>query len=280
MLVEKTAAPTPPVEDVTDEVVELTDVPAAIVCAACGKPECAGCAEDDLGGKTRSGVVVFVPWERPGGSVWGRLWSTTRASTEGAESFFAAMPEGPIAPALTFAVSGEAVAVGTSLLAIAGALGGGVMLLFPELASAAMLDPRWRAVGGRVIVAAWVAFTVMLVSAHALHGVTLDRAARREGAKGDMTRALRFGLYAVGWDVATSPFGIVVGLLSGGPNALRAAHNHAFRTPGRATAAMLRGIYGLTPEPAARARARSMTITGPLSVLAVIAALAAIALAA
>lgn len=276
----KRAPETPPEEDLTDEVVELLDVPAAIVCAVCGKPECAGCALDDVGNQTQSGVVVFVPWERPIGGVLTRLWSTARASTDGAESFFSAMPEGAIGPALTFAVVAEAVAVGSSLAVFAAILAGLAWLVLPALASALLADARWQAHLGRMFFAAWLAFTAMLVGAHAIHGYTLDRAARRERAKSDVTRALRFGLYAAGWDVATSPFGLVAALCGSGLRGLAGARVHAFRTPGRATAAMLRGIYGLSGEPAARARRRSMAVAGPVSVVAVIAALVVVALAA
>ena len=267
-------------EDVLDdEVVELLDVPAAIVCATCGKPDCAGCF-DDVGNKTESGVVVFVPWERPAIGLFSRIWGTTRASTEGAESFFSSMPKGPVGPALSFAIAAEAVAVGSSILMGAGALSLIVALILPSVARAVLHDPRWQMVLMRMTFTAWLAFTVMLVGAHALHGATLHVAAVRRGGKGELSRALRFGLYAAGWDVATSPFGLMVSLFTGGLRGVAGARVHAFHTPGRATTAMLRGLYGVTGVPAIRARRWSMTITMTGSVLAIIAALFAVFLAA
>lgn len=264
-------------EVLPEDVVDLVDVPAAVICAACGQSDCPGCME--LEARTASGVVLFVPWERPGSSFWTRFWGTTRASTEGAEAFFAGMPAGPVSPALSYAVLGESVAVGTSIVAIFGA---GAALLFavvPVFASHLLADAEFRAQLARMFVAAWLSFTTVLVGAHALHGWSLHRAAAREGADGDgrEQRALRFGLYAAGWDVATSPFGLLVTLFTGGPRAVLAARAHAFHTPGRSTAAMLRGIYRLEGEVAAKARARSMTLTMIASTAGIVAALLAVA---
>ena len=49
-----------------------------------------------------------------------------------------------------------------------------------------------------------------LVAAHVAHGWALDLGARRSGARGATTRALRFGLYAAGWDLVIGPLGAVV----------------------------------------------------------------------
>ena len=67
---------------------EVFDVPAAVLCACCGQPDCAGCsAASDEG----SGVVAIIPWERTIDGVWSRLWATSKATTLGAETFFAAI---------------------------------------------------------------------------------------------------------------------------------------------------------------------------------------------
>src|SRR5579884_3336006 len=83
------------------------DVPAAVVCAHCGRADCAGCAEDH----TKSGVVAVIAWERPGATTLARLWATARASTLDADRFFESLPDGPLAPALLFAVASELMAV-------------------------------------------------------------------------------------------------------------------------------------------------------------------------
>jgi hypothetical protein len=181
---------------------------------------------------------------------------------------------------VSFAVAAEAVAVGSSILAGAGTLGLAVAAIAPSLAHVVVTEPRWQSLMLRVGFAAWASFTAMLVGAHALHGATLHVAATRQGGKGELSRALRFGLYAAGWDVATSPFGLVVTLFTGGLRGVAGARVHAFRTPGRATNAMLRGLYGLTGDAAVKARRASMTVTMIGSVIAILAALACVVLAA
>jgi hypothetical protein len=88
-----------------DELVD-SEVPAAVVCAHCGDADCPGCLHEN----TRSGVVAVVPWERPGAGAMTRLWATARATTFDADRFFATMPDGPIVPALRFAVASELIA--------------------------------------------------------------------------------------------------------------------------------------------------------------------------
>ena len=88
-----------------DDLVD-TDVPAAVVCAHCGDADCAGCRNE----QTRSGVVAIVAWERPGAPAISRLWATARATTFESDRFFESLPDGPIAPALRFAVASELLA--------------------------------------------------------------------------------------------------------------------------------------------------------------------------
>ncbi len=255
---------------------ELLDFPAAVVCATCGAGDCPGCADERVTG--HSGVVVFVPWERAGG-VFARFWATTRASTDGAEAFFSGLPDGPLGTALSFALVAEVTAVGSSLGACF-ALGAAVAwAAFPAWAAYLWGESAARLAFARVFVVMVASFTWLLVAAHALHGWSLDRAAARAGAKRATSRALRFGLYAAGWDVATSPLGALVTLVSAGPRAVLGLTTHAFRTPGRATSAMLRGLYRLDGAVAAEARARAMRVTMAASVVLVLAALALSALA-
>ena len=268
---------TVPLDDVA---AEITDFPAAIVCARCGSAECPGCEPLESGDTTASGVVVFVPWERPQGGFIARLWGTTRASTEGADAFFSHLPDGPLGPSLGFALVGETMAVGSSVATFFGLGLGGFSLAFPALTAFALRDHAWQAALLRIVSTAWLSFTLVLVSAHALHGAMLHLMATREGASGNVRKALRFGLYAVGWDIATSPLGLVIALFAGGLPGLRATRTYAFRTPGSATSAMLRGLYHLEGARAARARSRAMAVTMSASVAAIILACLAVLLSA
>jgi hypothetical protein len=117
------------------------------------------------------------------------------------------LPEGTLRPALSFALLAELCAIGS--LALSGlALG---YLLDPELTHL-LLTPRalgW-AVGGTFVLSA------SMVLLHAAWGVFLELGLSRSGASPKYLQGVRFGLYACGWDLLTSPAGIAQGLLSRG----------------------------------------------------------------
>lgn len=219
---------------------ELMDVPAAVVCAFCGDADCTGACErlDDL---SRSGIVAVIAWERPGVPLFTRLWSTARSTTHDAETFFELLPDGPLTPAFRFAAICElcaSTAAFLSFLAVAA-------VIAPEWLLQLALDPEARSVALRVIVLGLPAFAGMLVLAHAAHGLSIDMGATRNGARGARSRALRFGLYACGWDLVMGPLGVVVVAVKEG---LRASLNLASSLSGiprRATQVFLRGCYRL-----------------------------------
>ena len=232
-----------------DDLFDQVDVPAAVVCALCGDAECPGCANEP----SRSGVVAIIAWERPGAPLLSRLWGTARASTFDAERFFETMPDGPVAPALRFAVLCELLA-STALL----------LCVIPVLIVVAPMWMRHLALeqGGlalRLLVVGVPGLAALLVAAHAAHGWALHHGARRTpGAwsqSGSMrsSRALRFGLYAAGWDLVIGPLGaIVVGIKEGAMQALRVT-TIAVGLPTRSARAFLRGAYRLEGRSAERA---------------------------
>jgi hypothetical protein len=253
-----------------DDALDL-DVPATVVCALCGDADCPGCANE----RSRSGIVSIVAWERPGPPL-ARMWSTARSSTKEAEPFFATLPDGPVGPALRFAALSE-------LLASA------AMVLF-AVPFAAALAPAWvahlaldsgaRATTIRILAVGVPALAAMLVLAHAAHGLALDVGARRVGAKSAKRRALRFGLYATGWDVVIGPMGAVVLGAREGLAAALGVTQLATGLPGRSARAFLRGAYGLDGASAARAirfshvAAVVVTVLGACAILTAIAAVA------
>jgi hypothetical protein len=226
--------------------VDIFEVPAAVLCAVCGHADCEGCRPGDHDGP--SGVIAIVPWERREGSgAWQRLWSTARSTTTGAEYFFTALPRGPIGAALTFALVAEALAVSS----MAGALLVLASIVMPDLVLGVLLD--FSADGPELLhwlATATPALAVWMVVVHVVHGLAVDSAARRAGAVSNRNRALRFGLYACGWDVMTSPLGALVTLLSQGPRAMLALAGCSLSVPSRGTMALLRGVYGLDEDQA------------------------------
>jgi hypothetical protein len=261
---------TPSTADVRAEGDELvdSDVPAAVVCARCGEADCPGCAHDE----TQSGVVAVVPWERPGAAALLRLWATARASTLDAERFFEWLPDGPVAPALRFAIVSEVLAAtAMALVALVP-----VALVAPGWVEHVARDESAIALRFGGIGVPFIAF--LLVAAHAAHGWALDRGARRSGARGAARRALRFGLYAAGWDLVIGPIGALVLLVRGGPSAVLSIGSVAMGLPGRSARAFLRGCYhleGPRARPALRASYAVAIVVTLVGAVAVVAAFAA-----
>lgn len=230
-----------------EEPPDIFDVPAAVLCARCGQPDCAGCEDpSELEG---SGVVAIVPWERPG-ATWQRLWATARATTIGADSFFAAMPDGPVRPAASFALLAELLAVFSMFVLLVPI----AAIALPGVAAAIVSDPHLRARALFWMAVGVPALSVWMAIAHAAHGVALDAGARRHGGRSQRRRAIRFGLYACGWDLMSGPLGAIAAAFSEGRKAAGDALSASMRVPARATAALLQGVYALTPANAALAR--------------------------
>lgn len=253
---------------------ELIDVPAAVVCLACGEADCSGCEDRDL---SRSGIVAIVAWERGGIPTMTRLWATARSTTRDAEAFFELLPDGPLMPALRFAALCELLAAFSMLALILPV----AAVVAPDWLKHVALDPAARGVALRVLLLGVPAFASLLVLAHAVHALSIDVGASKCGARRARTRALRFGLYACGWDLVMGPLGvIVIGLKEGGAAALGVLD--LVTVPARATRAFLRGCYRLEGERATRALASANTgvlIATFLGVVTVIAAIVALVLA-
>jgi hypothetical protein len=230
-----------------EESLDVFEVPAAVVCAICGQPDCAGCSP---AGEDDSGVVTIVPWERPGGGAWMRLWATARASTQGAESFFASLPDGEIRPAVRFAILAETLAILSMLTVLAGM----ATLALPTLAIEILRDSALRATLLRGVALSVPLLAAWMVVAHTTHGAILDVGARRQGARPQRRRAFRFGLYACGWDLMAGPLGAAVMLVSKGRKAMFELVSLSMNVPGKASTAFLRGVYGLSAEKAASVR--------------------------
>ncbi len=253
-----------------DEFDALDDVPAAVVCALCGDADCPGCQHE----RSRSGIVAIVSWERPG-PVMGRLWSTARATTREADAFFGTLPDGPIAPALRFAMLSETIAA-TAMITLWIPV---AAIVAPLWLRHVALDSGARSLALRVLFLAIPALAALLVAAHAAHGLALDRGARKAGAAPARRRALRFGLYATGWDLVIGPAGaLIVAIKEGLAPALGIA-SMAVGLPARSTRAFLRGAYALEGGSASKAMATSTaaavvaTIVGAIVVLVALTAL-------
>jgi hypothetical protein len=260
------------VPDSDDGALDWADVPAAVVCAFCGKPECQGCMSVEEP-TNASGVVAIVPWERRGLGLATRLWATARLATLSHRELFAALPEGESRPALAFACVAEfAAALGVGVCA-ALALG-----LAPDLTSTVLHDPYLRGLLWRAFAFGVPGLAALMIALHALHGVLVDRAATRAGSR-KRGRGLRFGLYACGWDLVTLPVGLAIVVATEGLAAARRAAGLAVTVPAQATEAYLTGVHALDPERARKAgrRATGQTVLVALAVLVTLAVLIVVA---
>ena len=224
---------------------DVQDVPAAVLCAYCGMSDCSGSCED----LTASGVFVLVPWERRDGSFFRRLFATARATTLDAEPFFERLADGPVGPALSFAIAAETVAA----LAVTVLVAVPLAVLFPDLARACLMEEESRRSAFVALLLGVPGLAALLVAAHAVHGLSIDLGAQRSGARTSRTRALRFGLYATGWDLVVGPLGVLVLAVTEGPRSVLTVVARATGLPTRATRAFLKNAYRLEGDAATHA---------------------------
>lgn len=251
---------------------DVFDVPAAVLCAICGQADCSGCTPAD---ETASGVVAIVPWERPGAGVWSRLWATSLATTQGAEAFFGAIPDGPLPSAMRFAVLCEVLAVASMVAALLPF----AALALPNLAMQVIADPMMRQRALQWFVIGVPTLALWMVIAHASHGAALDAGARKVGGRPQRRRALRYGLYACGWDLMTGPLGALWMLFSRGVKATSEVMALAMTVPGKASRALLSGVYGLPEEDVVKAHRTGTKVAVALAIISALGLLLAIALA-
>ncbi len=239
-----------------EDPVDAFDVPAAILCAFCGQSDCPGCS---AASGDESGVLGIIPWERSETGTWTRLWATARATTQGAETFFAVLPDGDISPAMRFAIVAELLAV----VSMVAALMPIVALALPTLAVEVAKNPAVRISVLRWFALGIPALALWMVAAHVTHGAALDAGAKRQGGVGQRRRAVRFGLYSCGWDLMAGPLGAVVTLATKGLRATFSLLELTMLVPGKASMALLSGVYKLPYEAACRAR-RAGTLAAAL----------------
>jgi hypothetical protein len=138
-----------------------------------------------------------------------RLWQTAVASGVEPERIFGELSPGRVAPALGFAVLAETLALGS--LGLLGAVA--LWLGLPDLARRIVRHPEALA----AVFALLAASVVFMLLLHLLWGISLDLGGALGSGRTSVRQGARFGLYACGWDLMTSPLGLVCSLLFRGP---------------------------------------------------------------
>lgn len=245
------------------------DIPPLVSCAVCGSASCVGCYERQVATEASP-----LRWEDPRQDAhwWRALWSTAEAITLAPEEALAEVNKGSVLQALSFALTAESVAVAS----LAYPLLGFVWLLFPEWSQQALLTP-----GGLALVIASVAgFAALVVVLHTAFGFAFEVALGNGQSKRDIKGTLRFSLYACGWDLWTSPCGVLMGLVFRSerrPRGISIVFAATRRAPRAATTHYVKGLRGLSDQEAKKALRTAVLIAAPLSVITTLAWLSATA---
>lgn len=228
-----------------------SDVPPTVHCARCGRVDCAGCTAPKREDACDDSAL---PWETSTGSVHQRLWRTALLTSMLPARTFGELADGRLGPAFAFALLAETVALG-SLGAVA-ALGG--YLLAPDLWLSFVTSPTVvLACAGLVLGAA-----ALMVLLHVLWGVCLELGARSTEGSLELRHGMRFGLYACGWDLLTSPAGVLQGILARGPRRAWGPIAAAVRVPMPAMRAYFALCRKLGPEAQRRAERFNLLVFG------------------
>jgi hypothetical protein len=223
-------------------------VPPVAVCTSCGLSSCGGCEREPR--LAQSGV----PWEDSGRHWVVRLWETALVSGVEPERTFGALTAGDVARPFVFALLAETLALGSLLVTAASVL----WLADAELARALLYHPL--GLGSSL---GLLAFSVLIMlSLHLLWGISLDIGGRLGQPDLDVRQGARFGLYACGWDLMTSPIGLFCSLLVAGPRRGLFIVRAAVRAPRPAQRAYLEISQGLRAPARKRALRFAMAAVG------------------
>jgi hypothetical protein len=230
------------------------DVPAAVVCAACGRPDCSGCHHETTGGRRPTGT----PWEQNSVPPLRRLWRTAILATVDGEAFFGELGDGSLGAALGFALLCEFCAI-ASLAALWFPISYVLVPGFVESVFEGTAHGRLAAFG---VFVAIPLLAVLMVLLHVLWGTSLEFGLRLSGAAPRAGHCLRYALYSCGWDLVTSPFGFTAGWMSSGFKGATRELRAAVRIPRFATRAYVARARSLSEAKARRALTLAAVMTG------------------
>ena len=228
-------------------------IPPVALCVRCGQGACAGCSPPSPPSPAR------LPWEDSPHPWVDRLWQTALSGSTEPERVFGELGSGRVTPALGFALLAESLALGSLVL-----VGGAVLwLISPELARQLLRDPEAMTAAGGLLAGSVL---VMLVL-HVLWGVSLDVGAGYGRGRIDVRHGARFGLYACGWDLMTSPIGLFWSLLVAGPLAGFGPVGAAARAAWPAQRAYLEACRGYAPDARRRGVRLAVVVVGAVVAL-------------
>lgn len=199
-----------------------------------------------------------LPWEKSMGLP--SLWRTALQVTVNSEQVGAMFVGQGVMRAALFAFLAELFAVGS----LAMTLGLLVVAFFPKQVFAALLDAAFMTDVLRITAGIVVGLASTLVLLHWLWTLGTELGAWRN----DLPRRVRTGLalsgYSCGWDLITSPFGILAVLFTRGWRQIAPTLNAALRAPRRCSVAHLEQARGFSLEQRQAVFSFAAWLTGPI----------------
>jgi hypothetical protein len=228
---------------------ELRDVPAIALCATCGDPACPGHDLEASGERPIARARRAFAWEDGETPPLRALWRTSMATTADLDLWVrASAAQGAgVAPAFTFAIAVELLAVASLCVPIAG----GLALLAFQVSTSWALATRVIELVARIA----AGFVPLMIVIHVVWQWSLSRGGARRGRTAVRTATLRAGLYACGWDLATGPLGVLAPLLRGRFGEARArlaGNSQIFRAAARKWLEQIHGAPEEALEPTLR----------------------------
>ncbi len=232
---------------------DMPELPAVAVCAVCGDPSCPGHDFEQSGERP---IHRVLPWEDGETAPLRALWQTAMLTASDL-GLWARAARGPapsgagIAPAFAFALACELLAVAATTLPLTAVGAGLCFWLTHDLALTA-------SVAG-ALVRAGLVFVPMMLIIHLVHHLVVAKVGGRAGAEQggrafERVPAIRAGLFACGWDLATGPLGVLGPLVRGRFGEARArlrGNRDLYRTSTRVWLLEIHGIESAAVERAA-----------------------------
>ncbi len=222
------------------------DIPPAIACAVCGRPGCEGC-EKVLSVETAS----TLPWEDAAAQA--PLLKSALFTVEHPDLAFGGVHPLSLGRALAFACLAELLAV--SSFAVPWALG--FLAVFSRLAMQMAKSPVVWLVAAIIL----ASLVLLVVAIHLVWGIVLEWAIGRQTVPARYDQGVRFGLYACGWDLVTSPYCFFALLFTKGPGAAFTSLKRAAAAPRSSFNLYLERARGLDEAQARSAGRLSVIVT-------------------
>ncbi len=196
---------------------------------------------------------MTLSWESRSGTTANRFWSTVCQSVEDWRSWSSELGSASAPRALAFAMLAE--------LGAAASFGAVAVIGFVAVLPGPAMGMLTSHHGWGWFCAATLAFAALMVSLHLLWAICLEALIRGKGPHaGSVSHSLRFSLYVCGWDLMTSPLGLLWAVSVRGASAGVALVAAATTVPTRALLHYLVEVRGLTGEQARSAARRSFVL--------------------